>query len=63
MFFIFIVDAAVRSCGRKVFGVCRGGNFRIRWWTSEVRDVVRLKKEFYRVLLVRGIFEVVDRYR
>ncbi|KAI3352392.1 hypothetical protein L3Q82_005184 [Scortum barcoo] len=45
MFSASIVDAAVRSCGRKVSGACRGGNPRTRWWTPEVRDAVRLKKE------------------
>ncbi|KAI3368389.1 hypothetical protein L3Q82_008087 [Scortum barcoo] len=35
--------------GRKVSGACRGGgNPRTRWWTPEVRDAVRLKKESYR---------------
>ncbi|KAI3354588.1 hypothetical protein L3Q82_019093 [Scortum barcoo] len=33
MFSASIVDAAVRSCGRKVSGACRGGNPRTRWWT------------------------------
>ncbi|KAI3351605.1 hypothetical protein L3Q82_020440 [Scortum barcoo] len=32
----------------KVSGACRGGNPRTRWWTPEVRDAVRLKKESYR---------------
>ncbi|KAI3375887.1 hypothetical protein L3Q82_004142 [Scortum barcoo] len=43
MFSASIVDAAaVRSCGRKVSGACRGGNPpRTRWWTPEVRDAVR----------------------
>ncbi|KAI3356046.1 hypothetical protein L3Q82_017315, partial [Scortum barcoo] len=46
MFSASIVDAAVRSCGtHKVSGACRGGNPRTRWWTPEVRDAVRLKKE------------------
>ncbi|GAA6103500.1 uncharacterized protein LOC111191873 [Tachysurus ichikawai] len=44
MFSTSIVDAAARSCGRKVSGACRGGNPRTRWWTPEVRDVVKLKK-------------------
>uniref|UniRef100_A0A3P8VPY1 Endonuclease/exonuclease/phosphatase domain-containing protein n=1 Tax=Cynoglossus semilaevis TaxID=244447 RepID=A0A3P8VPY1_CYNSE len=42
MFSTSIVDAAVRSCGRKVSGACRGGNPRTRWWTPEVREVVNL---------------------
>ncbi|KAI3364209.1 hypothetical protein L3Q82_010808 [Scortum barcoo] len=54
MFSASIVDAAVRSCGRKVSGACRGGNPRTRWWTPEVRDAVRLKKESYRTMLACG---------
>ncbi|KAI3356703.1 hypothetical protein L3Q82_003389 [Scortum barcoo] len=63
MFSAFIVDAAVRSCGRKVSGACRGGNPRTRWWTPEVRDAVRLKKESYRTMLACGTPDAVDRYR
>ncbi|KAI3371584.1 hypothetical protein L3Q82_024155 [Scortum barcoo] len=54
---------AVRSCGRKVSGACRGGNPRTRWWTPEVRDAVRLKKESYRTMLACGTPDAVDRYR
>ncbi|XP_048877391.1 peptidyl-prolyl cis-trans isomerase FKBP7 isoform X2 [Brienomyrus brachyistius] len=45
MFRASIVEAADRSCGRKVVGACRGGNPRTRWWTPVVRDAVKLKKE------------------
>ncbi|KAK3526805.1 hypothetical protein QTP70_033550 [Hemibagrus guttatus] len=48
MFSSSIVDAAIRSCGRKVSGAGRGGNPRTQWWTLEVRDAVKLKKESYR---------------
>ncbi|KAK3517159.1 hypothetical protein QTP86_003882 [Hemibagrus guttatus] len=44
MFSTSIVDAAIRSCGRKVCGAGRGGNPRTQWWTLEVRDAVKLKK-------------------
>ena len=44
MFRASIVEAADRSCGRKVVGACRGGNPRTRWWTPAVRDAVKLKK-------------------
>ncbi|KAI3374743.1 hypothetical protein L3Q82_021294 [Scortum barcoo] len=54
---------SVRSCGRKVSGACRGGNPRTRWWTPEVRDAVRLKKESYRTMLACGTPDAVDRYR
>ncbi|KAI3376745.1 hypothetical protein L3Q82_000345 [Scortum barcoo] len=63
MFSASIVDAAVRSCGRKVSGACRGGNPRTRWWTPEVRDAVRLKKESYRAMLACGTPDAVDGYR
>ncbi|KAI3366212.1 hypothetical protein L3Q82_010069 [Scortum barcoo] len=54
----------VRSCGRKVSGACRGGNPRTRWWwTPEVRDAVRLKKESYQTMLACGTPDAVDRYR
>ncbi|KAI3371579.1 hypothetical protein L3Q82_024147 [Scortum barcoo] len=33
------------------------------WWTPEVRDAVRLKKESYRTMLACGTPDAVDRYR
>ncbi len=47
MFSTSIVDAATRSCGRKVSGACRGSSPRTLWWTPEVRDAVKLKEESY----------------
>ncbi|GAA6111503.1 cytosolic phospholipase A2 zeta-like isoform X1, partial [Tachysurus ichikawai] len=47
MFSTSNVDAAAWSCGRKVSGACRGGNPQTRWWTPELRDAVKLKKESY----------------
>ncbi|KAK3541274.1 hypothetical protein QTP86_019411 [Hemibagrus guttatus] len=47
MFSSSIVDAAIQSCGHKVSGASRGGNPRTQWWTLEVRDAVKLKKESY----------------
>ncbi|KAK3526947.1 hypothetical protein QTP86_005765 [Hemibagrus guttatus] len=47
MFSSSIVDAAIWSCGRKVSGAGRGGNPRTQWWTLEVRNAVKLKKESY----------------
>ncbi|KAI3358044.1 hypothetical protein L3Q82_003062 [Scortum barcoo] len=46
MFSASIVDAAVRSCGRKVSGGKPVGacNPQTRWWTPEVRDAARLKR-------------------
>ena len=49
MFRASIVKVADRS--RKVVGACRGGNSRTRWWTTAVRDAVKLKKESYRTFL------------
>ncbi|KAK3522743.1 hypothetical protein QTP86_032024, partial [Hemibagrus guttatus] len=63
MFFTSIVDAAIRSCGRKVSGAGRGGNPRTQWWTLEVRDAVKLKKESYRAWLARGTPEAAEAYR
>nr|XP_049610760.1 uncharacterized protein LOC125988936 isoform X1 [Syngnathus scovelli] len=63
MFRTSIVEAADRSCGRKVVGACRGGNPRTRWWTPAVRDAVKLKKESYRAVLACGTPEAADRYR
>ncbi|GAA6095909.1 receptor-type tyrosine-protein phosphatase F-like, partial [Tachysurus ichikawai] len=63
MFSTSIVNAAARSCGRMVSGACRGGNPRTRWWTPEVRDAVKLKKESYRAWLARGTPKAADRYR
>ncbi|KAK3508663.1 hypothetical protein QTP70_003104 [Hemibagrus guttatus] len=63
MFSSSIVDAAIQSCGRKVSGAGRGGNPRTQWWTLEVRDAVKLKKESYRAWLARGTLEAAEAYR
>ncbi|KAK3553774.1 hypothetical protein QTP70_009300 [Hemibagrus guttatus] len=63
MFSSSIVDAAIRSCGRKVSGAGRGGNPRTQWWTLEVRDAVKLKKESCRAWLARGTPEAAEAYR
>ncbi|XP_076588427.1 uncharacterized protein LOC143321733 [Chaetodon auriga] len=63
MFSTSIVDAAICSCGRKVAGACRGGNPRTRWWTPEVRDAVKPKKESYRAWLAHGTPEAAYGYR
>ncbi|KAK3537609.1 hypothetical protein QTP70_017005, partial [Hemibagrus guttatus] len=63
MFSSSIVDAAIRSCGYKVSGAGRGGNPRTQWWTLEVRDAVKLKKESYRAWLAQGTPEAAEAYR
>ncbi|KAK3541996.1 hypothetical protein QTP86_009836 [Hemibagrus guttatus] len=63
MFSSCIVDAAIRSCGRKVSGAGRGGNPRTQWWTLEVRDAVKLKKESYQAWLAWGTPEAAEAYR
>uniref|UniRef100_A0AAR2JQZ9 Reverse transcriptase domain-containing protein n=1 Tax=Pygocentrus nattereri TaxID=42514 RepID=A0AAR2JQZ9_PYGNA len=63
MFRSSIAEAADCSCGRKVVGACRGGNPRTRWWTPQVRDAVKLKKESYRAWLACGTPEAAGRYR
>ncbi|KAK3521491.1 hypothetical protein QTP70_007429 [Hemibagrus guttatus] len=60
--FSSIVDAAIQSCGRKVSGAGRGGNPQTQWWTLEVRDIVKLKKESYRAWLARGTTEAAEAY-
>ncbi|KAK3565371.1 hypothetical protein QTP86_007107 [Hemibagrus guttatus] len=63
MFSSSIVDADIRSCGRKVSGAGRGGNPRTQWWTPEVRDAVKLKKESYQAWLAQGTPEAAEAYR
>ncbi len=60
MFSASIVDVAIRSCGCKASGACHGGNTRTRWWTPEVRDAVKLKKEYYRAWFACGAPEAAD---
>ncbi|KAK3555547.1 hypothetical protein QTP86_021786, partial [Hemibagrus guttatus] len=62
LFSCSIVDAAIRSCGSKVSGASRGSNPRTQWWTLEVRDAVKLKKESYRAWLARGTPEAAEAY-
>ncbi|KAI3365411.1 hypothetical protein L3Q82_010500 [Scortum barcoo] len=56
---------AVRSCGRMQGLWCLSWRQppEPRWWTPEVRDAVRLKKESYRTMLACGTPDAVDRYR
>ncbi|KAK3549452.1 hypothetical protein QTP86_001457 [Hemibagrus guttatus] len=63
MFFSSIVDAAIRSCGRKVSGASHGGNPRTQWWSLEIRDAVKLKKESYQAWLAQGTPEAAEAYR
>ncbi|KAK3571583.1 hypothetical protein QTP86_014552, partial [Hemibagrus guttatus] len=53
----------IRSCGHKVSGAGRGGNPQTQWWTLEVRDAVKLKKESYQAWLARGTPEAAEAYR
>ncbi|KAK3514741.1 hypothetical protein QTP70_029691 [Hemibagrus guttatus] len=62
MFSTSIVEAAIWSCGCKVSGAGCGGNPRTQWWTLEVRDAVKLKKESYRAWLARGTPEAAEAY-
>ncbi|KAK3535602.1 hypothetical protein QTP70_017140 [Hemibagrus guttatus] len=63
MFSSSIVDAAIRSSGYKVSGAGCGGNPRMQWWTLEVRDAIKMKKESYRAWLARGTLEAAEAYR
>ncbi|KAK3540649.1 hypothetical protein QTP70_034466 [Hemibagrus guttatus] len=51
------------NCGRKVSGAGRGGNPQTQWWTPEVRDAVKLKKESYQAWLAQGTPEAAEAYR
>ncbi|KAK3523596.1 hypothetical protein QTP70_002710 [Hemibagrus guttatus] len=51
MFSSSIVDAAIRSCGRKVSGAGRGGNPRTQWWTLEEE----IRPEYLKSLDVVGL--------
>ncbi|KAK3550865.1 hypothetical protein QTP70_006412 [Hemibagrus guttatus] len=62
MFSSSIVDAAIRSCGHKVSGAGRGGNPQTQWWTLEVWDAVKLKKESYQAWLAWGTPEAAEAY-
>ncbi|KAK3529892.1 hypothetical protein QTP86_007210 [Hemibagrus guttatus] len=47
----------------KVSGAGHGGNPRTQWWTLEVRDAVKLKKESYQAWLAWGTPEAAEAYR
>ncbi|KAK3526686.1 hypothetical protein QTP70_031467 [Hemibagrus guttatus] len=53
----------IRSCGHKVSVAGRGGSPRTQWWTLEVRDAIKLKKESYQAWLAQGTPEAAEAYR
>ncbi|KAI3370580.1 hypothetical protein L3Q82_007149 [Scortum barcoo] len=65
MFSASIVDAAVRSklWTQGLWCLSWRQPPNPWWWTPEVRDAVRLKKESYRTMLACGTPDAVDRYR
>ncbi|KAK3559257.1 hypothetical protein QTP86_008827 [Hemibagrus guttatus] len=63
MFSSSIVDTTIRSCGHKVSGAGRGSNPQTQWWTLEVRDAVKLKKESYRAWFAQWTPEAAEAYR
>ncbi|KAK3531092.1 hypothetical protein QTP70_010365 [Hemibagrus guttatus] len=63
MFSSSIVDAAIQSRGHKVSGAGCGSNPRTQWWTLEVRDAVKLKKESYRAWLAQETPEAAEAYQ
>ena len=63
MFRASIAEVAVRCCGPKAVGACRGGNLRTRWWTPAVKEAVRLKKEAFWAWLAQGSPETADGYQ
>ncbi|KAI3374576.1 hypothetical protein L3Q82_021156 [Scortum barcoo] len=64
MFSASIVDKCSKVVdARSLVPVVGGNPPNSRWWTPEVRDAVRLKKESYRTMLACGTPDAVDRYR
>lgn len=62
MFKAYIVEVVVKSC-QQIIGGCEGGNFRTRWWTPEVLEAIKLKKEAFQAWLAVGSAEAANRYR
>ena len=54
MFRTVIVDVAFKSCGLKDVGSRRSGNPRTCWWTPEMREAVKLKKESFEAWFLGG---------
>ncbi|KAI3376944.1 hypothetical protein L3Q82_000185 [Scortum barcoo] len=63
MFSASIVDAGSSKLWTQGLWCLSWRQPRTRWWTPEVRDAVRLKKESYRTMLACGTPDAVDRYR
>lgn len=58
-----IVEVAIKSCGQKVTIACQGDNFRTLWWTSEVKEAVKLNKDASWAWLAGGSAEAADMYQ
>lgn len=54
------VATALNSCGRRISRTCCGRNPRTSWWSPEVWDAVRLKKESFQDWLACGTSEAAD---
>ncbi|KAI3375518.1 hypothetical protein L3Q82_003846 [Scortum barcoo] len=65
MFSASIVDAGSSEVvdARSLVPVVVATTPEARWWTPEVRDAVRLKKESYRAMLACGTPDAVHGYR
>ncbi|KAI3360636.1 hypothetical protein L3Q82_002501 [Scortum barcoo] len=63
MFSASIVDAGSSKLWTQGLWCLSWWQSRTRWWTPEVRDAVRLKKESYRTMLACGTPDAVDRYQ
>lgn len=48
-------------CGQ--FSYFCGGNLRICWWTPEVKNIFKLKKESCQAFLICGTLEAAYAYR
>ncbi|KAI3358227.1 hypothetical protein L3Q82_003224 [Scortum barcoo] len=62
MFSASIVDAGSSKLWTQGLWCLSWWQSRTRWWTPEVRDAVRLKKESYRTMLACGTPDAVDRW-
>ncbi|KAK3508312.1 hypothetical protein QTP70_020020, partial [Hemibagrus guttatus] len=61
MFSTSIVDAAIRSCGRKVSGAGRGGNPRTQWWTLEAKRTTAVVVSEAKTRVWEGFGEAMEK--
>ena len=58
-----MISSAVKSCGRKRLRLARGSEKKIPWWSQNVKEVIRAKKDAFKLLLQnRSSSELQFRY-